>query len=299
MGNILRTYKLCKSYGRIQAVNDLNITIPESSVYAILGPNGSGKSTTLGMILHALRPSAGHFEWFDKKPDPNDLKHIGALLEQPKFYMYLSAMDNLAIVARIKAVSMAGIEDSLKKVGLYERRLDPVKTYSMGMRQRLGIAAAIFHKPKALILDEPTNGLDPQGIADIRQLIIDLSKDGLSIILASHLLHEVEMVSSHVCILKEGNCLYEGKVSGLKDSNENIIQLGSSNLDSLKSALSDFNRIIKIDKHESGKYLIVHLQKDVQIDDVTNHLVQKGIVLNHLTEQSSSLEDEFIELLKE
>jgi len=299
MENILKTHNLSKSYGRIQAVNDLNITIPESSVYAILGPNGSGKSTTLGMILHALRPSAGHFEWFDKEPDPNDLKHIGALLEQPKFYMYLSAMDNLAIVARIKAVSMEGIEDSLKKVGLYDRRLDTVKTYSMGMRQRLGIAAAIFHKPKALILDEPTNGLDPQGIADVRQLIINLANDGLSIILASHLLHEVEMVSSHVCILKEGNCLYEGKVSRLKDSNENIIQLGSSNLESLKNGLSDFNRIIKIDKHESEKYLIVHLQKDVQIDDVTNHLVQKGIVLNHLTEQSSSLEDEFIELLKE
>ncbi|HIF13963.1 MAG TPA: ATP-binding cassette domain-containing protein [Bacteroidetes bacterium] len=299
MENILKTYDLSKSYGRIQAVNGLNITIPESSVYAILGPNGSGKSTTLGMILHALKPSAGHFEWFNKEPDPKDLKHIGALLEQPKFYMYLSAMDNLAIVATIKDVSADGIKDSLKKVGLYDRRLDPVKTYSMGMRQRLGIAAAIFHKPKALILDEPTNGLDPQGIADVRQLIINLANDGLSIILASHLLHEVEMVSSHVCILKEGNCMYEGKVSGLKDSNENIIQLGSSNLDSLKSALSDFNRIIKIDKHESDKYLIVHLQKDVQIDDITNHLVQKGIVLNHLTEQSSSLEDEFIELLKE
>ena len=299
MGNILKTYNLYKNYGKIQAVNDLNITIPESSVYAILGPNGSGKSTTLGMILHALKPSSGHFEWFNKKPDANDLKYVGALLEQPKFYMYLNAMDNLAIVAKIKGVSNNGIEDSLKKVGLFDRRFDSVKTYSMGMKQRLGIAAAIFHGPKALILDEPTNGLDPQGIAEMRQLIIDLSKSGLSIILASHLLHEVEMVSSHVCILKEGNCLYEGKVSGLKDSNENTIQLGSSNLDNLKSALTDFNRIIKIAKHESGNYLIVQLEKDVQIDDITNHLVQKGIVINHLTEQRSSLEDEFIELLKE
>ena len=298
MKNILKTYGLSKTYGNHNAVKDLNITIPKSSVFAILGPNGSGKSTTLGMLLQSLKPSAGHFEWFDKKPESNDLKEIGAMLEQPKFYMHLNAMDNLFIVARIKNVPYDGIEESLKKVGLFDRRFDTVKSYSMGMKQRLGIAAAIFHGPKALILDEPTNGLDPEGINDVRNLIIDLSKDGLSIILASHLLNEVEMVSSHVCILSKGICVYQGSMSELKKTNEKIFQLGSSNLENLRIALLEFNKLYKIEIHKSGNYLVVHFSKDVKLEDISNFLAGKDIFLTHFIEQQFTLEEKFIEILK-
>lgn len=298
MKNILKTYGLSKSYGNLSAVKDLNITIPKSSVFAILGPNGSGKSTTLGMLLQSLKPSSGHFEWLDKKPESDYLKEIGAMLERPKFYMHLNAMDNLFIVARIKKVPYSGIEESLKKVGLFDRRFDSVKTYSMGMRQRLGIAAAIFHGPKALILDEPTNGLDPQGINDVRNLIIDLSKDGLSIILASHLLNEVEMVSSHVCILSKGISVFQGSISELKKSNEKIFQLGSSNLENLRIALLEFNKLHKIENHKSGNYLVAHFFKDVNNDEISNFLAGKNILLSHFFEQQSTLEEKFIEILK-
>ena len=298
MKNILKTYGLSKTYGNHNAVKDLNITIPKSSVFAILGPNGSGKSTTLGMLLQSLKPSSGHFEWFDKKPESNDLKEIGAMLEQPKFYMHLNAMDNLFIVARIKKVPYDGIEESLKKVGLFDRRFDTVKSYSMGMKQRLGIAAAIFHGPKALILDEPTNGLDPEGINDVRNLIIDLSKDGLSIILASHLLNEVEMVSSHVCILSKGICVYQGSMSELKKTNEKIFQLGSSNLENLRIALLEFNKLNKIEIHKSGNYLVVNFSKDVKLEDISNFLSGKDVFLTHFIEQQFTLEEKFIEILK-
>ncbi len=298
MKNILKTYGLSKTYGNHNAVKDLNITIPKSSVFAILGPNGSGKSTTLGMLLQSLKPSSGHFEWFDKKPESNDLKEIGAMLEQPKFYMHLNAMDNLFIVARIKKVPYDGIEESLKKVGLFDRRFDTVKSYSMGMKQRLGIAAAIFHGPKALILDEPTNGLDPEGINDVRNLIIDLSKDGLSIILASHLLNEVEMVSSHVCILSKGICVYQGSMSELKKTNEKIFQLGSSNLENLRIALLEFNKLNKIEIHKSGNFLVVHFSKDVKLEDISNFLSRKDVFLTHFIEQQFTLEEKFIEILK-
>ena len=298
MKNILKTYGLSKTYGNHNAVKDLNITIPKSSVFAILGPNGSGKSTTLGMLLQSLKPSSGHFEWFDKKPESNDLKEIGAMLEQPKFYMHLNAMDNLFIVARIKKVPYDGIEESLKKVGLFDRRFDTVKSYSMGMKQRLGIAAAIFHGPKALILDEPTNGLDPEGINDVRNLIIDLSKNGLSIILASHLLNEVEMVSSHVCILSKGICVYQGSMSELKKTNEKIFQLGSSNLENLRIALLEFNKLNKIEIHKSGNYLVVHFSKDVKLEDISNFLAGKDVFLTHFIEQQFTLEEKFIEILK-
>ena len=298
MKNILKTYGLSKTYGNHNAVKDLNITIPKSSVFAILGPNGSGKSTTLGMLLQSLKPSAGYFEWFDKKPESNDLKEIGAMLEQPKFYMHLNAMDNLFIVARIKKVPYDGIEESLKKVGLFDRRFDTVKSYSMGMKQRLGIAAAIFHGPKALILDEPTNGLDPEGINDVRNLIIDLSKDGLSVILASHLLNEVEMVSSHVCILSKGICVYQGSMSELKKTNEKIFQLGSSNLENLRIALLEFNKLNKIEIHKSGNYLVVHFSKDVKLEDISNFLSRKDVFLTHFIEQQFTLEEKFIEILK-
>ena len=298
MKNILKTYGLSKTYGNHNAVKDLNITIPKSSVFAILGPNGSGKSTTLGMLLQSLKPSSGHFEWFDKKPESNDLKEIGAMLEQPKFYMHLNAMDNLFIVARIKKVPYDGIEESLKKVGLFDRRFDTVKSYSMGMKQRLGIAAAIFHGPKALILDEPTNGLDPEGINDVRNLIIDLSKDGLSVILASHLLNEVEMVSSHVCILSKGICVYQGSMSELKKTNEKIFQLGSSNLENLRIALLEFNKLNKIEIHKSGNFLVVHFSKDVKLEDISNFLSGKDVFLTHFIEQQFTLEEKFIEILK-
>jgi ABC-2 type transport system ATP-binding protein len=216
---ILSLKNLSKNFGRIHAVNDLSFEIKKGNVYGILGPNGSGKSTTLGIILNVVNKTSGSFSWFEGNVTVHDaLKKVGAIIENPNFYPYMTAEQNLKLICKIKGVSHDNIDEKLKTVNLYERRESKFKTFSLGMKQRLAIASALLNNPEILILDEPTNGLDPQGIHEIRQIIKNISTEGTTILLASHLLDEVEKVCTHVVVLKEGKKLYSGTVDEMTSS---------------------------------------------------------------------------------
>jgi ABC-2 type transport system ATP-binding protein len=218
-------------------VNDLSFDIQKGNVYGILGPNGSGKSTTLGIILNVVNRTSGDFKWFNGQLSTHDaLKRVGAIIERPNFYPYMTAIQNLALVCKIKGIDTANIEEKLKTVNLYERRNSKFRTFSLGMKQRLAIASALLNDPEILILDEPTNGLDPQGIHEIRQIIKEIAKNGTTILLASHLLDEVEKVCSHVVVIRQGVKLYSGRVDQMTASNgffEMKVESGESKLLSL------------------------------------------------------------------
>ena len=238
MESVLSIQHLNKHYGRLHAVNDLNLEVPRGSVFGILGPNGSGKTTTLGMLLDVLSVDSGAFYWFGKPSNKAVRKRIGAILETPNFYPYLNAVRNLKIVADIKGAPYDQIGEVLKRVGLYERRNDSFKTYSLGMKQRLAIAGALLNNPEVLVLDEPTNGLDPQGIAEIRELIVRISQEGVTILLASHLLDEVEKVCTDVAVLKKGQLLFLGKVDQvLGDRDTTLFEVASEDLDGAEGRL--------------------------------------------------------------
>ncbi|MEK9613963.1 MAG: ATP-binding cassette domain-containing protein, partial [Flavobacteriaceae bacterium] len=214
MGKIyLQLNQLSKTYGKIKAVDRLSLTIEKGNVYGLLGPNGSGKSTTLGMVLNVINPTEGSFQWYEGVYSTHEaLKKVGAIIERPNFYPYMTAIQNLKLICKIKKCSLDTIEDKLNLVGLWERRNSTFKTYSLGMKQRLAIAAALINNPELLILDEPTNGLDPEGIHQIREIITNIAKTGTTILLASHLLDEVEKVCNQVIVLKNGVKFYEGPV---------------------------------------------------------------------------------------
>ena len=219
MENILTINNLTKKFGYLTAVKDLSFTIQKGNVYGILGPNGSGKSTTLGVVLNVVNKTNGNFHWFDGNVDTHDaLKKVGAIIERPNFYPYMTAEQNLKLVCKIKGVSTDKIQEKLEVVGLLDRANSKFRTYSLGMKQRLAIASALLNDPEILILDEPTNGLDPQGIHQIRQIIKDIAADGTTILLASHLLDEVEKVCSHVVVLRKGEKLYSGRVDEMINS---------------------------------------------------------------------------------
>ena len=217
--SILTINNLTKKFGYLTAVKDLSFTINKGNVYGILGPNGSGKSTTLGIVLNVVNKTNGDFFWFDGNVNTHDaLKKVGAIIERPNFYPYMSAYQNLKLVCKIKGVDFNKIDKKLEIVGLLERRDSKFRTYSLGMKQRLAIASALLNDPEILILDEPTNGLDPQGIHQIREIIKDIAKNGTTILLASHLLDEVEKVCTHVVVLRKGEKLYSGRVDEMISS---------------------------------------------------------------------------------
>ena len=219
METILSLKNLDKKFGRVHAVNNLSFDIQKGNVYGILGPNGSGKSTTLGIILNVVNKTSGEFSWFNGKLSTHQaLKKVGAIIERPNFYPYMTAVQNLSLICKIKDVSTEKIDEKLKIVNLYERRNSKFSTFSLGMKQRMAIASALLNDPEILILDEPTNGLDPQGIHEIRQIIQEITKNGTTILLASHLLDEVEKVCSHVVVIREGIKLYSGRVDEMTAS---------------------------------------------------------------------------------
>ena len=192
MDTVLKINDLTKRYGKITALDNMNLEVKRGNVFGILGPNGSGKTTTLGILLEVINQTSGDFKWFGVPSDQNTRKRIGAILEHPTFYPYLTGVQNLKIVCDIKEVPYSRVDECIKQVGLDERKDSKFKTYSLGMKQRLSIASALLCHPEVMILDEPTNGLDPQGIAEIRDLIIEIANSGKTIIIASHLLDEVQ-----------------------------------------------------------------------------------------------------------
>ncbi len=236
MTPILSLKNISKTYGRIQALKGVSFDVPSGSVFGILGPNGSGKTTLLGVVMDVLASSGGSYNWFGNPPSEKQRREIGTLLETPNFYHYLSAQHNLEISAAIKHKPVADIERVLKLVRLYERKDSKFQTFSLGMKQRLAIASCLIGNPSVLVFDEPTNGLDPSGIAEIRELIIELAAAGKTIILASHLLAEVEKVCTHVAILQQGVLIKSGDVKSAL-SQEEWMELGSSEMEKLKAIL--------------------------------------------------------------
>lgn len=296
MNNILSINNLSKSYGKVQALNDLSLSVPEGSVYGILGPNGSGKTTTLAIILGILRPDHGDWSWFGQPPAADNLKRIGALLETPNFYPYLNAVDNLKIVADIRKVKHSAIDPVLESVGLLQRKKSPFSTYSLGMKQRLAVASAMLGDPDVLVLDEPTNGLDPQGIAEMRELILRIASEGKTILLASHLLAEVEKVCSHVAILQKGVLRYKGPAEiGLSDSD--VIEVAAEDLQSLSKTLEQWQEIKSVKIVE--KRVRAEAKGQLKGDEVNKYLYNQGIIASHLRVQKKNLEAQFLELLSE
>lgn len=293
---VLSTQNLTKKYGRLTALDQLNFEIEEGMVFGLLGPNGSGKTTTLGMLLGVLKPTSGTYRWFEKKPSADSRKQIGAILETPCFYPYMTALQNLQVVAAIKECGPNNIEDTLKTVGLYERRNDAFKTYSLGMKQRLAIGAALLANPPVLILDEPTNGLDPQGIVEIRELVLQIAQSGKTIIFASHLLDEVQKVCTDFMVLRKGKKLFQGNVKAAL-SDQRTVEIGAVNLEDLNRTLTDFSGIQKLELKD-GKCLLTVLP-EVTTHDLSRFLFDKKIVINHLVEKEGSLEKQFLKILAE
>ncbi|BDD02652.1 ABC transporter ATP-binding protein [Aureibacter tunicatorum] len=292
---ILTVTNLSKSFGKVKAVQNLSFSVPKGSIMGILGPNGSGKSTTLGILLNVTHGYQGSFSWNLNKENSNARQNIGALLETPNFYPYLTGAKNLEIVAEIKGASSSDIKTALEFTGMKEHAKRKYQNYSLGMKQRLAIASAMLGDPEVMILDEPTNGLDPEGIAEIRQMIIELGDKGKTILLASHLLDEVEKVCSHLIVLDKGEKLYEGPINALTTS-DTIVEINADNPEKLKSLLEDFNGIKSI-KKESGKF-IVQLGDRSYLKDLSKHLNDQELTITHFSEVKKSLEEEFLNIIK-
>ncbi|PKH52636.1 ABC transporter ATP-binding protein [Tenacibaculum sp. Bg11-29] len=295
METILSIKNLDKKYGKVHAVNNLSFDIKKGNVYGILGPNGSGKSTTLGIILNVVNETSGKFSWFDGKLSTHQaLKKVGAIIERPNFYPYMTAIQNLQLICKIKGVSSDKIEEKLKVVNLYERRNSQFKTYSLGMKQRLAIASALLNDPEILILDEPTNGLDPQGIHEIRQIIKDIAKNGTTILLASHLLDEVEKVCTHVLIIRNGIKLYSGSVDNMVASNGVIEVKTDTDIEKLVNVLKNYYEVASV--NVDGNLVTARLENEISAAQLNKHLYENGIIVSHLVKRKLSLEQQFLDL---
>ncbi|MBK6380924.1 MAG: ATP-binding cassette domain-containing protein [Chitinophagaceae bacterium] len=298
---ILSINNLTKNYGKIRALDKVSFEVPPKTVFGILGPNGSGKTTLLGIIMDVIKASGGSFTWAGDGLAPNDLrKKIGTLLETPNFYHYLSAEKNLAIAAKIKGRGEGDIEKVLRLVNLYERKDSKFSTYSLGMKQRLAIAAALLGDPEILVFDEPTNGLDPAGIAEIRELIRQLYKGGKTIIMASHILDEVEKVCTHVAIIQKGVLKTVSSVAALMDTSaENtavnvLIDISSADNQALKNIVQQLDGVESVTAVEGELHLVC--SEKTTGESVNRFCFEKGIVLNKLTVKRKSLETRFLEI---
>ncbi len=297
MKTILSLKNLDKKYGSVHAVNNLSFDIQKGNVYGILGPNGSGKSTTLGIILNVVNRTSGEFSWFDGKLSTHEaLKKVGAIIERPNFYPYMTAIQNLSLICKIKGISTEKIDEKLTTVNLFERRNSKFKTFSLGMKQRLAIASALLNDPEILILDEPTNGLDPQGIHEIRQIIKKIAANGTTILLASHLLDEVEKVCSHVVVIRKGVKLYAGRVDEMTASHGLLELKVEENENKLIDFLKNNDSILKVSKdHET---IIATLRENLSATEINKTLFNEGFILSHLVKRKPSLEQQFLDLTK-
>lgn len=292
--SILSIKNLHKRYGRIHAVNNVSLEIKKGNVYGILGPNGSGKSTTLGIVLNVVNKTSGEYSWFGGTMQTHDaLKKVGAIIERPNFYPYMTAKENLELVCKIKSIDYSKINEKLEIVGLIDRKDSKFKTFSLGMKQRLAIASALLNDPEILILDEPTNGLDPQGIHQIRDIIRLIASQGTTILLASHLLDEVEKVCSHVLVLRFGEILYSGTVNGMSNQS-GFFELQADSNSKLMETLKSHPEVEKISELD-GK-VIVHFRNQFDASLLNRYLVEKGVYLNHLVNKKMSLEEQFLAL---
>lgn len=296
MTPVLSIQGISKSYGKIQALQNVSYEVPAGCVFGILGPNGSGKTTMLSIVLDILKANSGQFSWFGELgANPATRKKIGSLLETPNFYHYLSGKDNLLITQTISGRgSEADIEEVLEIVNLSARKNSKFSTYSLGMKQRLAIGAALLGNPDVLLLDEPTNGLDPVGIAEIRSLIKTLAAKGKTIIMASHLLDEVEKVCTHVAIMKKGQLLVSGDVNMVL-MNEDIVEISAVDISQLFNVVSNYNGITHC-KQEENSVQLFFKQGTANLEEINRFCFNNNIVLNQLQLKRKSLETKFFEL---
>jgi len=295
MNPVLSLKNITKFYGSIRALNDVSFEVPQGSVFGILGPNGSGKTTLLSIILDVLKANKGNFLWFGQPGSPSQRKKIGSLLETPNFYHYLSAVNNLKVTQSISGRgNAADINNILKKVRLFERRKSRFSSFSLGMKQRLAIAAALLGDPKVLVLDEPTNGLDPVGIAEIRQLIIELKNSGHTIIMASHLLDEVEKVCTHAAILRTGELLTTGEVEEIL-VDDDVVELSAADLNALANLLQQLSKSVSVDVKLKTVQIILP-KGTARPEEINTFCFKNGITLNHLMMKKKRLEARFFEL---
>lgn len=291
---ILTIKNLHKRYGKVHAVNNVSLEIHKGNVYGILGPNGSGKSTTLGIVLNVVNKTSGEYSWFGGTMATHEaLKKVGAIIERPNFYPYMTAQENLELVCKIKGINHSKVTEKLEIVGLIDRKDSKFKTFSLGMKQRLAIASALLNDPEILILDEPTNGLDPQGIHQIRDIIRLIASQGTTILLASHLLDEVEKVCSHVLVLRYGEILYNGKVDEMSNKS-GYFELQSNDSQILIEVLKNHPELESV-KETEGK-IIAYFKAQIDATELNKFLFEKGIILNHLVKRKLSLEEQFLEL---
>ena len=295
MEQVLNIQNLSKNYGRITAVQNLSLEVGPGHVFGILGPNGSGKTTTLAVITGVISADAGSYKWFGRNHYAGMRKSIGSLLELPNFYPYLDLTRNLSIVARIKGKPLNDIERVLKLVNLWDRRKSRFETLSLGMKQRLAFSAVLLGDPSVLILDEPANGLDPEGIAEVREIILQERQKQKTIIMASHILDEVEKVCTHVVVLKNGQSIAQGRVHELLAADDPVIVLceeaGKLQEEIIRAGLSK-----SIEKN--GRELHIVLKEGNDARDINEFAFSKGIVLEHLETRKKSLESQFLELVK-
>ena len=295
METILSLKNLDKKYGSVHAVNNLSFDIKKGNIYGILGPNGSGKSTTLGIILNVVNKSSGNFSWFNGLLSTHEaLKKVGAIIERPNFYPYMTAIQNLKLICKIKEISAEIIDEKLKTVNLYERKNSKFSTFSLGMKQRLAIASALLNDPEILILDEPTNGLDPQGIHEIRQIITEIASKGTTILLASHLLDEVEKICSHVIVIRNGIKLYSGSVDEMTASKGFLELKIDKDEEKLLAVLELHPSVQKVVKNH--EIIIATLRDDTSATEMNTFLFEKGLFLSHLVKRKPSLEQQFLDL---
>lgn len=297
MNTILRLNNLTKKFGPVTAVNNLSFSIDKGNVYGILGPNGSGKSTTLGIVLNVVNKTSGDFQWFDGTQSTHEaLKKVGAIIERPNFYPYMTAAQNLKLVCKIKNVKPNRIDEKLELVGLLDRKNSKFRTFSLGMKQRLAIGSALLNDPEILILDEPTNGLDPQGIHQIREIITRIAANGTTILLASHLLDEVEKVCTHVVIIRKGEKLYSGPVDQMNAS-FGFFELKASNEEKLLALLNSHPAIGKV--VQKGETITAFLDEALESEALNAYFFENGLTLSHLSKRKESLEEQFLMLTKE
>jgi ABC-type multidrug transport system ATPase subunit len=299
MAFILSVQQLTKHFGSLTALNGLDLSIEAGQIFGLLGPNGSGKTTMLAILLDVIHSSSGNYTWFEGRPEAssNPRRHIGALLETPNFYPYLNADQNLNIIASIKQVKNPPLDALLELVQLKDRRRSPFRTYSLGMKQRLALAACLVGDPEVLILDEPTNGLDPQGMIEVRNIIKKIAAQGKTIILASHMLDEVEKICTHVAIIKNGKRLATGAVGSILSKQPTVeVSCLPPEFDKLRTFLATC-RIVEKSSSENNRF-ILELKPEQNAAELNRLAFEQGITLNHLVTKARSLELEFLEITR-
>lgn len=295
--NIIQTHDLCKQYGNALRVSHLNLNVPEGSIYGFLGPNGAGKSTTLKMILGLVRPTAGSIRVLEKDMDSGNrlsvLRQVGSLIESPSYYGHLTGEENLRIVQTLRGIPEKNIREVLQIVRLDGQREKKVAHYSLGMKQRLGLAAALLGYPKLLILDEPTNGLDPAGIQEMRELICDLpGRFGMTVVVSSHLLSEIDQMANHVAIIREGELVFQDSLEALHGRSRHHLALRTTNNTVARSLLAEQS----VPCEEENGYLILPILSDEVAAQLTAFLAGNRLGIVRLEERQKSLEDIFLEL---